>query len=169
MKIEIIETTIEQKSIVANLYQFYLYDFSEMVRFGVEADGRYEESDLDGCWIQPHRHVFLLKVDDELAGMAIVDQPHQSSDYSTDYNEIVEFFVMRKFRKGGVGTYFARYLFDRYRGRWRVAQILENSAGLAFWRYVIGVYMHGQFEDTTWQGKTRTGTVQYFDNGQYGK
>lgn len=168
MPLEIIETTIDHKTIVSNLYQFYLYDFSEMVGFAVEADGRYEESDLEGCWVEPHIHTFLLKVDGEWAGFSLIFEPHFSKYHNQliDHYEMAEFFVMRKYRKHGIGAAFAKALFDRYRGKWRVAELAANTYALKFWRRVIGDYTRGEFEDTTWQGRTYHGTVQFFDNRQ---
>jgi predicted acetyltransferase len=168
MTLEIVETTIDHRVIVSNLYQFYLYDFSEMVGFAVEDNGRYEESDLAGCWVEPYIHTFLLKVDGEWAGLSIIFEPHFSrylGEYLAHY-EMAEFFVMRKYRKRGVGRAFAKAMFDRYRGRWRVAELAANVYALKFWRQVIGEYTNGQFEDTTWQGKSYHGTVQFFDNGE---
>jgi predicted acetyltransferase len=124
VNIEVVETTVEQKALISNLYQFYMYDFSEMVGFGVEANGRFEDSDLEGCWQQPWIHTYLLKVEGEPAGLALVYEPHHSSYLNAWINhyEMAEFFVMRKFRKRGAGGQVATMLFDRFRGRWRVAQ-----------------------------------------------
>ena len=58
-----------------------------------------------------------------------------------------EFFVMRKYRRIGVGSAFATRLFDMFPGRWEVAEVAPNTNGAAFWRAVIGKYTDGHFEE----------------------
>lgn len=162
MNLEIIETTLKDKPVFANLFQFYMYDFSEMVGFTVTADGRFDESDLDDCWVEPWCHSFLLKVDGELAGLAIVDEIPAKYKAQDEDIDLADFFVLRKFRGKGIGEQFAVNLFDRFKGKWRVGQIQENTGALAFWRKVIGKYTGGNFVDTTWQSASRRGTQQFF-------
>jgi predicted acetyltransferase len=50
-----------------------------------------------------------------------------------------EFFVMRKYRRGGVGTALAREVFARFPGEWQVRQMTSNPAATAFWRRAIPV------------------------------
>jgi predicted acetyltransferase len=163
MNIEILETTLADRPLLSNLIQFYLYDFSEFADFPIEPDGRYSDDDLDGCWVDPWRFTFVLKVEEELAGFAIVDDLRAISQ-DEPVIDMGEFFVMRKFRRQGIGSRFAIDLFERFIGKWRVRQIEENTDALAFWRKVIDIYTGGNFLDTTWHTLNRSGTVQYFDN-----
>jgi len=165
MVVEIRETTIADKPVVTNLLQFYLYDFSEMIGLGIPNDGRYTDEDMDGCWVDPLRHTFLVKVSGELAGFAIVDDLRKGKD-DEHVIDMAEFFIMRKFRKQGIGDYVATALFDRFKGRWRVRQLWQNAGALAFWRKVIGRYTQGNYTDTTWAGRYSHGTVQFFENSR---
>lgn len=168
MRLDIIEVNREtHDALFRNLYQFYLYDFSEMLEFPVEADGRYEEDDIDHLWRNPVGHGFLLKVNGELAGLAIVEEWTKDPTSAEAVINMDEFFVLRKFRRRGVGEGFARALFDKFPGRWRVAQVPENTAAQRFWRRVIGAYSNQQFEDSTWTHGTRSGPVQYFDTATH--
>jgi predicted acetyltransferase len=167
-RISVEETTTADREAVTNLYQFYLYDFSEMLGFPVEANGLYEiGNDLDGCWEKPSRYTYLLKVDGELAGMAIVDD--YKADPAPDSDEpptadIAEFFVMRKFRRTGVGRQFAFTLFDRFPGPWSVRQVAENTGGITFWRKIIDEYTRGAYQEREWQHGIRRGYGQYFES-----
>jgi predicted acetyltransferase len=58
--------------------------------------------------------------------------------FTGEPHDIAEFFVMRKYRGGGVGAQAAASLFDRFPGRWTVRQQLTNPAATAFWRKAIG-------------------------------
>ena len=58
-------------------------------------------------------------------------------------HDMAEFFVMRKYRRGGVGTEAARGLFARFPGAWQVRQMRFNPQATVFWRRAIPV----PFED----------------------
>lgn len=165
MQIEILETTIADKPLLSNLYQYYMYDFSHLVDdMDLLEDGRYSIDDLNGYWIDPRTHVFLVKVDGKVAGFALIDEP--SPGDTEKFIDMAEFFILRKFRKSGVGEYFARQMFDRFRGKWRVSEIHTNTGAINFWRKVIGRYTNNQFEEKAWVGQTLRGVKQYFDNSQ---
>jgi predicted acetyltransferase len=161
MQAEIVAVTERDIPTVEALLQFYIYDFTDFMDWDVGPDGRYTAEGLDGRLLIPGRHPFLLKVAGALAGFAIVDQPpNPPPAYSVDMKE---FFVMRRFRRHGVGTWFATALFERFPGLWRVEQLPENQAAIAFWRKVIGVYTGGHYEETT---NAYGENVQYFNNAQ---
>lgn len=168
MRLDIIEVNREtHDTLFRNLYQFYLYDFSEMLEFPVEADGRYPEDDIDHLWRSPVGHGFLLKVNGELAGLAIIEEWTKDPTRGEAVINMDEFFVLRKFRRRGVGEGFAQALFAKFPGRWRVAQVPENTAAQRFWRRVIGAYSNQQFEESTWTHGARSGPVQYFDTAAH--
>jgi hypothetical protein len=57
-----------------NLAQFYSCDFSEMLEMYVDEDGRFGDVDLTPYWVDEWRHPFLLRVDDKLAGFALISE-----------------------------------------------------------------------------------------------
>jgi predicted acetyltransferase len=128
---EVVEAGYEDKVVVAQLLELYQYDFTAYEDFDVDAHGRYGWRYLDFYWTEPDRHPFLLRVDGYWAGLALVrsGRPH-------DMNE---FFVMRKYRRDGIGTAFARELFGRFPGDWQVRQVRANEPAVAFWHRAIPV------------------------------
>ena len=52
---------------------------------------------------------------------------------------MAEFFVMRKYRRHGIGVIAARDLFARFSGEWQVRQMRANAGATAFWRRAIPV------------------------------
>jgi predicted acetyltransferase len=102
-----------------------------------------------------------VKVGDKLAGFILVNQYTYlpESQYS-----IAEFFIMRKYRKCGIGRQVAVYMFDLFQGRWEVHQLPGNIAGQEFWRSVINAYTKGNFTETVIADQERKGIVQCFDN-----
>ena len=81
------------------------------------------------------KHHFVIRVGGRLAGFALVS--NRSHYAGTGVREISEFFVLRKYRRRGVGTHAARMLFERFPGRWELAELTWNVAARRFWRRLI--------------------------------
>ncbi len=141
------QATEEDLPVVMNLLSYYIYDMSEYMGWACMPDGRFGGCDeLRSHWSEAEKHAFILRADAEPAGFALVRGCPE--DEGVDYS-IAEFFVLRKFRHRGVGQRVAGQLFDRFRGRWKVAQLAPNTPAIAFWRKVIGRYTGGQFREGT--------------------
>src|SRR6266511_3432653 len=139
MRIEVVAATEEDRPVLANLIQFYLYDFTDFKEWDVQDDGRFGDYGLDGCWTTDgtdERHPFLIRGDGKLVGFAIVDgRSHLSGEQGIW--DVADFFVLRRYRRCGVGDHVARLLFDRFRGRWEVRIMPANQGAQTFWRKVI--------------------------------
>lgn len=167
MNLEIIEAGVELKSVVCNLSQFYIYDFTDCLKFRCPDDGRFTTACFDKYWTEPGRCAFLLKVDGELAGFVLVEG---SGVLPQSQHSIGEFLIMRKFRRRGLGQRVAFDMFDRFRGRWEVRQVIQNAPAIAFWRKVIDRYTNGNFHELPEPVKHGqwVDIVQTFDNSQAG-
>ena len=163
MSIEVKRATLQDKQILSNLMEFYLYDFSGFMGWDVGDDGRFGDDDLNGCWTESWRHPFLVKVDGFNAGFVIADgRSYLSKDKHT--MDMGEFFILRKYRRQGIGYQVARHIFDKFPGNWEVRQLAENIDAQAFWRKVIARYTNSQFEETSWNNKRYCGIAQLFNN-----
>ena len=167
--IEVTPATANERPILRNLMELYLYDFSEFDGADVGPFGLYEYPFLDHYWTEPQRFPFLVRVDGLLAGFVLVTR----YDYFTGvYGNaegsgawvIAEFFILRKYRRQGIGEEAARRTFERFPGRWQVAQIAQNTSATAFWRKVIARYTNGQFQETSLDNETWHGPVQSFQS-----
>lgn len=148
----------EEHHALAALMQLYVYDFSEMLGLDVADDGRYHGPSVEG------RDAFLARVGGKLAGFALVgDESRLTGERGV--HDVAELFVLRRYRRSGVGEQLARALFDRYRGRWEVRQKMENVQAIAFWRRVIDRYTGGRFDEDVLDDPRWRGPVQRFDNG----
>jgi predicted acetyltransferase len=129
--VEVIGAELRDKPVLRQLLQLYQYDFSEFDNADVDDDGSYRYGYFDSYWTEPGRHPLLLRVDGKWAGFALVlaGAPH----------DMAEFFVMRKYRRGGIGTALAHEVFARFPGEWRVRQMTSNPAATAFWMQAIPV------------------------------
>ena len=147
MKIDLIAATKQDKETIQNLGRFYVYEMSRYCGFlpGWEtpSSGLFECKDFSFYWKESNHYPFLIKVDDEIAGFALVNKKGTTSDVDWDMGE---FFVISKFQGKGVGRFVAERIFDQFPGVWEVRQIPENKGAVDFWEKVIRTYTHGKFE-----------------------
>jgi predicted acetyltransferase len=145
------------------LLQLYAHDFSEVLGMDVGDDGRFDTPRIDEYFGDPRSHAFLIRVGGRLAGFALV---RRCSRLSGDKNvcDVEEFFVLRKYRRHGVGERAARWLFDRFRGRWEVREKAENRGAIAFWRRVIRRYTRRKLDEIVLDDQRWRGPVQRFDS-----
>lgn len=144
MNVELLPAGVNDKPVIANLLQLYLYDFSEFAWWPINEHGLFNYPWLDHYWKDPDRTPFLIRVDGELAGFALV---HASGEDGTHVQHLAEFLILRKFRRMGVGETAARSLFDRVPGSWSVAEMDRNVVAQRFWRTVIDRYTGGAFTE----------------------
>lgn len=134
-----------ERDIFSNMMQYYFYDFSEFNEADIVGDGRFDEYPyLDHYWEEKGRYAFVMKYDDKYAGFALVREIEQEDKR---YYLIAEFFVMKKYRRSGLGRLAARQLFKRFSGEWEVSQIRGNQPAKKFWRSVIEEYTNGSWTE----------------------
>jgi predicted acetyltransferase len=61
---------------------------------------------------------------------------------------IAEFFIIRKYRRQGIGKAVAFYIFDQFRGKWEVREVEANAPAQHFWRKLIAEYTAGHYLET---------------------
>lgn len=154
MRVEVSTASPEDSSVLRNLLELYSYDFSEITGSDVDGHGLFGYRYLDHYWTGPGRTPFLIRVDGQLGGFVLVRVREQEDGGSEA--SIAEFFVMRKYRRYGVGRAVAQRVFDMFPGPWKIAQLIENVSGRAFWRAVIGEYTGGAFTETTTEDGSAT-------------
>jgi predicted acetyltransferase len=163
MQIDLLRAANHDAVSLANLFQYYVYDLSDVVETSLGADGRFHLPSLDAYWSDAWRHPHIVKVDGNLAGFALVQQRSRITGDDETW-DIAEFFVMRKYRRHGVGRAVAGRVFDSFRGSWEVRERKTNLAAIAFWRRVIDAYTKGNFKETVLDDERWRGPVQSFRN-----
>jgi predicted acetyltransferase len=132
--------TRAHEAVLQNLMQLYILDFSEFwagtPRGEVGEDGRFAGyPHLESYWLDDTRVPLLLRVEGHIAGFALLNRLGRLGT-PLDRN-MAEFFVLRKYRRGGVGTAAVDAIFKRYPGIWETAVVRKNVNALAFWQRVI--------------------------------
>jgi predicted acetyltransferase len=153
--------------IITNLMQLYKYDFSVFAEVGsqygeVGRDGRFTYEGLESYWREEGRLALRVEADERLAGFVLVDR-WSALNRSLDH-AVAEFFVLRKYRRIGVGSRAARVLFERWPGRWEVAVAQYNKPALSFWRKAIPAAVDGPIEEYSGDFERHIGTVLCFDS-----
>lgn len=150
----------QDKPVLARLLELYQYDLSDVWPQTLNPHGEYGFA-LDRYLRNPQLHAFLFLVDGAYAGFGLVDP-----DVSLPGNEywMGQFFVMKRYRRMGLGSRAARFIFDQFRGRWEVGQMPLNRPAQAFWRRTIAEYTQGRFSEVELHDERWDGFLQCFDN-----
>ncbi|HXG66290.1 MAG TPA: GNAT family N-acetyltransferase [Blastocatellia bacterium] len=159
MNITLRKAGFADKAIFQRLMQLYLYDFTEFLPIELDENGLFPETILDSYFdysANPSRDAFLITADDRIAGFVLV-----SSHILLQENEggkcIKEFFVLKNYRRRGVGTRAATAASSLYLGRWEVRVVKTNPKAGKFWESVINSYTAGNYkkeyrDDEVWRG-----------------
>lgn len=149
-----------ERAIIENMMQLYVHDFSEFWAGREEGelgpDGRFFDYPLDPYWRDRDHVPLLLRSEGRLVGFALLNaSPH--SGRTIDRN-MAEFFIVRKHRRGGMGTAAAQAIFSRYPGVWEAAVARANLPALGFWRKAaathpqVGELEESDFATPDWNG-----------------
>ncbi|MCI0336653.1 MAG: GNAT family N-acetyltransferase [Acidobacteria bacterium] len=138
--IEVIAAVPEQEPILANLLELYSHDFSEFYDIELGADGRFGYKYLPLYWEEPDRHPFLVKIDGNLAGFVLVKRGSEVSG-NEDIWDVSEFFIVRGYRRRGIGMKVAHEVWRRFPGRWEVRVMQSNHSAMEFWERAITMFI----------------------------
>ncbi|MCV2356952.1 GNAT family N-acetyltransferase [Paucibacter sp. B2R-40] len=138
------------------MLELYQHDLSDLWDQDLDRHGEYGY-ELDQYWRDPLWHPFIALVNDRYAGFALVNPQGKlgAPDHSSHW--MAQFFVLKKYRRAGLGAELARGVFQALPGPWEVGQMKGNVAAQAFWRRVITEYSGGNFTEHVltegwWQG-----------------
>ncbi len=163
MKVELIAVPENDKSVLFHLMELYAYDFSEYDDADVNEHGLFGYTYFDHYWTDETRYPFFIRADGKLAGFVMVNE-HCYVLKEPGTRSIAEFFVMRKYRRKGVGRLAALEIFDRFPGKWEVIQHGKNELSKMFWERVIGEYTQGNYRREKAVVEDWEGQALLFDN-----
>lgn len=156
MNIQVVQANRDQKAVLRQLLELYIYDFTAYIDVDVNDHGCFEYNYLDHYWTEPGRYPYLVTVNGRYAGFALIREGAPGQFI------VSEFFIMKKYRKQKIGKYVAHHLFAARPGKWEVNEIEANLPAQAFWRKIIDEYTNGNFQEIRKaHGK---GPVQKFDS-----
>ena len=149
------------KEKIVNLMQLYTYELSffedETTHFNLLDNGLFEISKyIDLYWKEDNRFPYILKCDSKLGGFVLVRLNEEG------FYEIGEFFVLRKYRNIGAGTFMAQQIFNKYHGKWEIRTLLKNKKAQEFWRNVIKEISNDNYKECLIRDNSRY--AFYFEN-----
>lgn len=154
MDIEVRRAENSERLIVRHMMELYQHDFSELDGTDLDEHGQYGYYDLDSFWIDPAYAAHVIKVDGKWAGFALVnDEVHVPGNTRA----MLEFFIVRKYRRHGVGSHAARRILGMAPACWEIRVIHENTAAAAFWRTLLATcwpdrHACANLDDSRWHG-----------------
>lgn len=156
--------TPSDKVLVSNLLQLYIHDLSAIfTKVELGPDGRFGYPQLPLYWSEPERRfAYVIRQGPQVAGFVLAKLGSPVIE-DPDVHDIAEFFVMRRYRQGGVGRQAARLLWEALPGKWTVRVFEGNTAALAFWSRVVGEFTEGRASVSTRPGEPHGWQVFYFE------
>jgi predicted acetyltransferase len=136
--------TLADATLLSNLLELYIHDLSAAfpsVELG--PDGRFGYPNLPLYWSEPERRFpFLIRCGGRVAGFVLAQRGSPATE-DPEVFDVAEFFVLRRYRRSGVGHRAAVLLWNRFPGRWIVRVSEGNSGALPFWAGVIAEFTQG--------------------------
>jgi predicted acetyltransferase len=149
--------------LLSNLLELYIHDLSAAfpnVELG--PDGRFGYPQLERYGAEPDRRSSLLiRCCGRLAGFALVTRGSPATE-DPEVFDVAEFFVLRSYRRSGVGRRAAFLLWNRLPGRWIVRVSEGNPGALPFWSGVIAEFSRGAYTESTRPGSPHAWRVFSF-------
>jgi predicted acetyltransferase len=154
----------EQAPALESLFELYAHDLSAAFALEVGEDGRFGAGRLARYWREPEGcFPFLIRVGGALAGFALATRGSPATSDPTDL-DVAEFFVLRRYRRSGVGRRAAGALWDRTPGHWIVRVAERNHDARPFWTRTISDYAQQRFTEAQAIIGDRSWTVFQFDS-----
>lgn len=134
--VELLQAGPEHVALIRNLYQFYAYESSDWEQEDVEADGRFyiHEEHLARYWQEPQWSANLLLVDGFIAGFLLIERSELSG---LDALELADLFILKRYRRKGIGSALATQLLSSGESDWLVRFYNQDETAQAFWRTVL--------------------------------
>jgi len=136
LNIQIIKATLDQQVIIAQLYELYTYEMTDLADFDIHDDGYFGYADLPLYWSDPNKTPYLVWVNQKLAGFVLI-QKGSPIEADPDVWDIAEFFIMRKFRQKDIGQFVAHHIWTMHPGRWQIRVWDNNVTANLFWKNII--------------------------------
>jgi len=152
---------ITDTPLLANLVQLYLYDASILLELDVDERGIFVYAGVDAASLLARKLALLIYTRQRLVGFALVDKASRIHQ-PFDGHSITDFFVLRRYRRQGIGRCAATQIFNTLPGRWEIASAAANVPAQTFWRSVIDHYTGGHYDELWYQTGSWRGPIQSF-------
>ncbi|WP_442600514.1 GNAT family N-acetyltransferase [Paenibacillus sp. KN14-4R] len=125
------------KHIFRQLMTLFLHDLSEF-NSDLEinqSNGLFEFDVLDWLFEKEGLTPFFIRIDDKIIGFILLQSGPFSNQEFADY-VLNSFFIMKKYRRQGLGREACKVFFKQLPGRYAISQIKTNTPAIQFWKNV---------------------------------
>lgn len=150
--------------LLSNLLELYIHDLSDIfTHLEIGADGRFGYPKLPLYFAEPERRfAYLIRQGSHVAGFALVTRGSPVVE-DPDVHDVAEFFVLRRYRRSGVGRRAATLMWQQFPGKWTVRVSEGNRAALAFWTRAVAEFAGGAATESTRAGQPHAWRVLHFE------
>lgn len=163
MELEIFKASKQDKTILQHMLELSQHALSPFSNADLNVHGEFGYAYLDHYWVEDGRYPYLAKFAGKLVGFVLVNTYNYlpQSQYS-----ISEFFVMKRYRRQGIGKTLAIHIFEQHPGMWEVRQLPGHREAVDFWRNIISDYSAGIFQEMADGYRDWRGSIFSFDNSK---
>ncbi|MGC5775213.1 GNAT family N-acetyltransferase [Paenibacillus pabuli] len=136
MNLSIDHVENEEREWLKNFLAYYLHDLSE---FAAEISPKEEglfEFDVMDLFLEKRGKgldAFFIKLDGAPIGFVLLQSGEYSNQEFADY-VLNSFFILRKYRRKGIGSLASKMFFEMYPGRYTLGQLVGNKPAVDFWK-----------------------------------
>lgn len=132
--LEIIKVKEDDKDIIKNLFPLFIHDISEYDSDeDVDARGAFDIDFLEMYWRECDLIPLLIKVQERIAGFILLQTGKYAPPSKEDYY-IGQFFILKGYRRKGIGKEAVRKLLNKFPGKYLVGQLPNNIPAIRFWK-----------------------------------
>lgn len=142
--------TNEDKELLYNLLQKYLYEMTNFYDDDIDDKGNYSYKYFEEYFIDKTRKAIFIINDENIVGFVLLNK-YSYLDGTPD-NVISEFLILPKFRKKHLAREAVKLLFEQYSGSWEIKYNNQNIPASQLWIQVTKPYyphIHSLDEDET--------------------
>lgn len=146
MDVSLQKISIGARPILENLFRYYVYDLSECAGQSPDGDGRYSfnAEALNLYWMDAGHVPYFIIAGGEIVGFALI----RKYPNAPEVLDIEQFFVLRKFKRQGIGKKALAQILLSHPGKWQIRVLKENIKGLKFWLTAVNSLVGNTYQQT---------------------
>lgn len=121
-----------EKRILKNLFSYFMHDLSPYEDIELDKHGFFNCPDIKLIIENKGLKPFLIFHKKEIAGFINISMPVFAADKTT--HVIQQLFVLKKFRRLGVGKEASKLVLNKFPGKYAIGQLIKNKPAVKFWK-----------------------------------
>lgn len=138
------KATAEQKGNIAKKLELYIHELEDFLGIDTSEDDITDPHNLDMYWEEDDHHPFLIYLNEECIGFALINKKTKLLTGAHAFNE---FFLLKRHRGKGIGKEVALQIFNQFPGEWEIREREKDTSLIHFWRNVIRTYVHNNYSE----------------------